>query len=770
MRTKLGLITGQRTYPALGAAALLLALVLRLHLLAENSVWWDEGLAAWAARQDVLSIARWTSTDVHPPLYFWLLHVWRLLVGESEFGLRFLSLLAGVLLVAVAFALGRMVGGGRVGLLAAGLAAIEPSLVWWSQEMRMYELAALLVTLSLLFTVRLTGAPASPGQRLFLWIGYILVTAAALYTLYIAAVVVVLEAAYVALWAVGNKQRRREPIGWVLAMGITLALVLPWLIYALQRMRSWTSSVPFDGALFVRLYVAILGMGVSTNVERYVWPSLVFVAVAVVAFTGLVVTRRRHDWLRIALLLACVVVLPLLVFALTLPRGLFYTPKVEARYLVLFAPALYVLLAWGLATLERRLATVAALVLAALAVGGLFTYYGDRYRADDYQTLVSTIRAYARRGDAVVLHSDSDWPVFAYHYDGDWSGIPYRENVTLGSVASRLEAMVNDHIAVWLVVTPDALRIDPRGQVEGYLQQRMVQQTEYVVGDKRLVLFSRDGEQRPAQVTPKTRPLNVDLGNGLALVGYEQPLSRLRPGDRAYMALYWRGDGCGASVPVDLLGAGGQVVALPDVAMCGQAGATGIERTLASFVVSPQWPAGDYRLRVGGAAVGRFIMLPATAPTSGALPLSSRPLRVDFAGKIALRGFDIDPDGGDVHPGQQVKVTLYWQAPAVLDTSYTVFVHLLGQVYNARSGDFVWGQHDSVPVNGAFPTTSWPPGVMMVDQHVFTVDSQAPAGDYIIEVGLYDAVTPPYPRLTVRDSSGMQGEDRVILQTLRVGN
>ena len=74
-------------------AVLLLALALRLHLLGAQSVWWDEGFSVWVARQDVLSSARYTATDTQPPLYFWLVHGWRLLAGDSEFGLRFLALL-----------------------------------------------------------------------------------------------------------------------------------------------------------------------------------------------------------------------------------------------------------------------------------------------------------------------------------------------------------------------------------------------------------------------------------------------------------------------------------------------------------------------------------------------------------------------------------------------------------------------------------------------------------------------------------------------------
>ncbi len=752
-------------------AVMLLALALRLYLLGEQSVWWDEGLAVWAARQEMLSIARWTSTDVHPPLYFWLLHGWRLLVGESAFGLRFLSVLAGVLIVSLVAAMGRSLGGKPTALAAAALAAGEPFLVWWSQEMRMYELAALLALLSITLVLRLTRAGHMPRREsLILWLAYIVFTAAALYTLYLAVLVIVVEAVYVTVWVAGQRERRRALPPWALAVGMSLALFSPWLFYAVGRMQGWSAARPFDGVQFVRLYVTLLGVGVSTNIESYTWPAILFAAVFAVAFAGLLVRRGGAQWARLGLLLACVVILPVAVFALTLSRAVFYTPNVEARYLLLFAPVAYVLLAWGLVSLGPRLGTIAALILGILAGVGLLAHYNGRYLADDYQTLTSTLRAYAQPGDAIILHSDSDWPVFAYHYDRDWTGVPYGEKTTAAAVASRLSGAIEGHAAAWLVVTPDALRIDPGGQVEGYLSQAMTRQTEYVVGDKRLVLFARTGEQRAAHMTAAaTRLIDVDMGGGVTLAGYEQAVQRARPGDRVYGSVYWRGDACGATLPVEIVRAGGPALLRLAAPMCEQTGAGDVQRTLISFVVAPEWPAGAYDVRVGAIVLGRLTILPAQAPRGGNAAQISHPLQADFDGKIVLRGYDIEPSvPAALRPGEQVKVTLYWQAQQSLDRSYTVFVHLFGQTYNARSGNFLWGQHDGIPVAGTYPTTSWPAGLLVVDRHVLTIDAQAPSGDYVLEIGLYDAVVPPYPRLALRDQRGATVDDRVILQAVRV--
>ena len=158
----------------------------------------------------------------------------------------------------------------------------------------MYELAALLALLSILLTLRLTQSQQTHRRgRAVLWIAYAVLTAAALYTLYLAVLVIVLEAAYVLLWAATRRERRQALLPWGMAIGVTLVLFAPWLVYAVARMRTWSAAAPWGGAQFVRVYVALLGMGISTNVESYLAPSVAFAAVAVVAVGGLLAARGR---------------------------------------------------------------------------------------------------------------------------------------------------------------------------------------------------------------------------------------------------------------------------------------------------------------------------------------------------------------------------------------------------------------------------------------------------------------------------------------------
>jgi len=89
-----------------------------------------------------------------PPLYYALAWVWTQGTGTGEYGLRSLSALCGVLTIPVAYLIGRELRGRRVGLLSAALVAVNPMLLWYSQEARAYAMLALFCALSLLYCVR----------------------------------------------------------------------------------------------------------------------------------------------------------------------------------------------------------------------------------------------------------------------------------------------------------------------------------------------------------------------------------------------------------------------------------------------------------------------------------------------------------------------------------------------------------------------------------------------------------------------------------------
>jgi hypothetical protein len=108
-----------------------------------------------------------------------------------------------------------------------------------------------------------------------------------------------------------------------------------------------------------------------------------------------------------------------------------------------------------------------------------------------------------------------------------------------------------------------------------------------------------------------------------------------------------------------------------------------------------------------------------------------------FANVVELLGYNVMPSA--LKGGETARVTLYWRLlqesgdAEVLGTSYAkVFVHLIDD-----QGQLV-AQHDTQPVNNAYPIPVWQPDTTIVDEHALDLPADLPGGVYTLAVGLYD--------------------------------
>ena len=95
-----------------------------------------------------------------------------------------------------------------------------------------------------------------------------------------------------------------------------------------------------------------------------------------------------------------------------------------------------------------------------------------------------------------------------------------------------------------------------------------------------------------------------------------------------------------------------------------------------------------------------------------------------------------------------------------MDTSYSVFLHLLDQ-----DGQIV-APRDAVPRDGQLPTSLWLPGEVVADSYVLQPGQPLAPGAYRLIAGLYDPGNGQ--RLPVSDASGESGGDFVSLGTVTV--
>jgi len=111
-----------------------------------QSLWLDEATTALVSRMPLGDIfTKFMPGDFHPPLYYLVMKAWVGVFGSSEISLRIPSVIFGVGVVYFVFMISKKLFDNRSALISALLASTSGLLIYYSQEARMYMLAALLV-------------------------------------------------------------------------------------------------------------------------------------------------------------------------------------------------------------------------------------------------------------------------------------------------------------------------------------------------------------------------------------------------------------------------------------------------------------------------------------------------------------------------------------------------------------------------------------------------------------------------------------------------
>lgn len=139
-------------------------------------------------------------------------------------------------------------------------------------------------------------------------------------------------------------------------------------------------------------------------------------------------------------------------------------------------------------------------------------------------------------------------------------------------------------------------------------------------------------------------------------------------------------------------------------------------------------------------------------------PEVQTPLRVNLDNKALLIGYRADER--ELRPGDTLYLTLYWQAQYAGNKNYSVFIHLVDK------DDHIWAQDDSWPCEGEHPTSLWLAGEFVQDPHELVVPPDAPAGQYVVVVGIYLLDTGE--RLNVIDEDGQPQGNSIILEPFLV--
>lgn len=675
--------------PFLGLLLLLVvAFALRVFQLDRQSLWYDEAFSVYLARFDLATITARTAADIQPPLYYYLLHVWMLFAGDSEFAVRFFSLAFGVLTVPLMYATARRFNRAAA-FFAALIAVLSPLYLWYSQEARMYTLITFLGLLSSYALMRAlhlasqerevvpeddeNAARGNGGGRW--WLVVALANIAAVYTHYFAFAIIAFQLLY-AIWALVAHRRNRvagtsrltafsdadreqparvSPRASVRAAFLAFAAIviafLPWVPFMLNRLGEdasyWRGALKLDEAVRHIFITFAAGESVLENIAQYV--AALWLAVLVVGVIAFVIDERRrtnderrrtederqrtqnqstfvirHSSLVFS---ALYLLVPLVLLLFLFSRN----PKFNARYLMLASPGLYLLIGIGLASLwslaarsGRGVVSGALLVVSLLALGGTALY--------------------------AISNAYFD-PAFT--------------KADLRGVANYITANAHDDEAIILT--------------SGHMFPAF------------------DYYYREAKLTELRLPDEPTL-NAENTVGYSaaSELNRALSGKRGAWLVLWQDEVADPNGFVPML--------------------------LSSRGAEQKQDAAFWQVRL------RHWSFPEQFTAFSAQPEIEHPQEANFKNQFKLLGWS-QPAPTPADTGASLR--LYWQALATTPDDYNVAIRIVD-----AQGNF-WGKVDRRPAGYNYPTARWKEGEALFGDYVATLLPGTPPGDYFANVTLF---------------------------------
>lgn len=370
----------------------LVALIFRLWLVGAQSIWLDEAMTIHTVNKPVLESLELTEPTI--PIYPFILSIWIHILGKSLFSTYLFSILAGAGVVLLIYILGKKLFSENVGLIAALFAAVNPTLIYYAQEIRVYILFFLIAVWS---TLALVDVIKKPSKKNLLIYGFV-----ALLLLFIHNYGVFVLLAQFIGWFIARKGRLKKD-QLVLGGLLTLAY-LPWLLkmFYFSATEHAIGIPPPTGILLFSLIQEV----VNGKVMPIFWP--LSIALLVMSCVFALLKNNWKEWTLIALILVPGL-LPFFLSHIT-------TPFFFVRYALVITPFVLLLSAKGSLAIPKRWGRIAFISLFVLLLLISTVVQQTTVLKDDWQSTVKGVQKWYPNTLTLIIPYYNTAP-FLYYAD-----------------------------------------------------------------------------------------------------------------------------------------------------------------------------------------------------------------------------------------------------------------------------------------------------------------------------------------------------------------
>lgn len=393
---------------------IVVGLILRLIGL-NQSLWLDEAINVNVAKNlDYVALfTKYSLSDFHPPLYHLLLKFWISIFGTSEVIVRLPSVMLGVGSILVTYSIAKNLFEKKTALIASTLIATAPLHIYYSQEARMYMLAAFLASVSVYFFLALLKK-----DNLFNWLGFIIGTSLMLYSDYLP---YLLLPVYVIYLIANRKKFKRSTLKTFLPAFIVIFITIsPWLsllpqqfaggLQTAQNSPAWARVVgaPLISSLILTFVKFTIGrISIDNNITYAILfaPVAMYVSVLFLISLFRMSTRRVFLWYWFfAPIISSFVIA-------------FFVPVFAYFRLIFVLPAFYIIWACAINTINwPKLIRVLLLIALIINIGSTVIYLQNpKFQRENWKGAYAYVSGNLKPKSVVLFEADYPTAPFDYY-------------------------------------------------------------------------------------------------------------------------------------------------------------------------------------------------------------------------------------------------------------------------------------------------------------------------------------------------------------------
>ncbi len=452
-----------------------IGLFLRIYDLGSESIWLDESASVKFASLNLSQI--FFLSEKNPPLYNIILHWWINLFGDSEFSIRFPSVIYGSLSIFMMYKVGNQIFGKNVGVLGSLLLGLSVFHIRYSQEARMYSLSFLLTLLSMYFFIRFLK-----NRSYKFLISYILFSVLLMYSHIYGLFIIISQNIYLIVLFFSSKELFRLNIKrWILTQFLLIILFIPWIkVFIAQTFGVVKSGfwIPTPSLLSI-----VKSFGAYSGGILLFLLFLILLSFSIIKYEGIgsIIDRRNvfksikgcyrkirlsniNDILLLLVWLSIPIILPFTI-------SLFSTPIYATKYTIVASPAFYLLIAKGINNISHKY--LKPTIIGIIIIFSLVYVRGYYINVDkeQWRDVANYVDTNAKNDDLLLFNASYCQQVFDYY--SKKTGLIKKRFPKAGryvdkEVIKELAPTVEGHKRVWIILAHS-------GDKKGLIAKKLVE-------------------------------------------------------------------------------------------------------------------------------------------------------------------------------------------------------------------------------------------------------------------------------------------------------